>query len=372
MSEHLEPKTAATNLLSRALEVWARGYQVIPLPDPAEGHPPDASESIWSTKRQEREDVEQLFRARSWAKGVGVIQVSSAWSPFIGNVDWPAWNALLTEDVVHKHVDLGEYGVAEWLFTGKFEFFEQLERLRKAREAIRREAQAAEEKLKPPVGLPVTRVGEGDLSRLFSDPDVIRMIAPVLGIPERRIESGGFLCVIHQEQHPSAHLFQDDTGRFMYSCFHSLGLWVRPLPEVYYVQKTGNTDEKLKGPKFATWALRLLAEAGVLHPLDDVGLPELKDASDGERKVYEGLKLLFSVRWTYSPGEPAPFSWRFAEEWCGVAQATAGKAIQRFLKLGIIHAADKHKNTTLFLPGRGKRGIRIRFVGKGYRPGVSR
>jgi hypothetical protein len=315
-------------------------------------------------KRQEREDVEQLFRTRPGARGVGIIQVSSFWSPFIVGTDWPAVKARLAEDIhVHRVQVQTDDGPIEWEFTGKFEFFEQLENLRKNRGAKGREAEVNREESKESLlQTPITRVGPGDLKNLFSNPAVIRKIARVLGIPEQRTEHGGFLCVLHDEEHPSAHLFQNDGGPFMYSCFHSRDdLWVRPLPEVYYVRKTGNTDEKLKGPTFATWALRLLAEAGVLQPLDDVGLPDLKVASDGERKVYEGLKLLFSVRWTYSPGEPAPFSWRFAEAWCGVAQATAGKAIQRFLRLGIIHAVGKHKNTMLFLPGSGKRAVRIRF-----------
>ena len=371
--EPKEPKTRTTDLLSRALEVWGRGCQVIPLSNPNDGHPPDASESIWLTTRQEREDVEKLFRAHPETKGVGMIQVSSAWSPFIVCVDWPGGKAFLTEDVVRKHVDLGEEGVAEWLFTTKFEFFEQLENIRKAREAAASEVKAAEEKLKPPIGLPVTTIGNGDLSRLFADRDVIRMVAPVLGIPEWRTEGGGFLCVLHKEKHPSAHLFLDSKGCYTYRCFHRSGPSVWPLPEVYYLQKTSNTterlktSEKMKGPTFATWALRLLAEAGVLQPLDDVGLPELKVALERERKVYEGLKLLFSVRWTYSPGEPAPFSWRFAEDWCSVAQATAGRAIQRFIKIGIIHPGGKHKNTMLFLPGRGKRVVRARLGLKGER-----
>jgi hypothetical protein len=379
MLEHMESDTPASKLLSRALEVWAKGYQVIPLSNPNNGHPPDASESIWLTRRQEREDIEQLFRAQPEAKGVGVIKVSSEWSPFIGCIDWPGWNALLNQDIEHMHVDLGERGVVEWLFTGKFEFFEQLESLRKAGEAKRREAQAAEEKPKLPVGLPVTRVGKGDLDILFADVDAVRMILRVLDIPEWKIEAGNFLCVLpgHEEQHPSARLFQDRKGHFTYACFHLRdGYTVRTLPDVYDARKRSKADKLLGqeegvsvekrrgGSTFVVWALRLLAEAGVLQPLDDVGLPELKAASDGERKVYEGLKLLFSVRWTYTPGDPTPFSWRFAEDWCGVAQATAGKAVQKFLKFGIIHAADKHKNTTLFLPGRGKRGIRIRFVGR--------
>jgi hypothetical protein len=352
-TEPKEPKTPTTDLISRALELWGKGHQVIPLSKSEDARPLEALESIWLTKRQEREDVEHLFRAHPEARGVGIIEVSSHFSPFITDVDLPrpGVKALLTEDIHHHQVD----DDLELLFTAKFEFFGQLENLRKARAAAAREAEAAEEKAKPPIGLPVTRVGEGDLNRLFADRNVIRMVAPVLGIPEKRTEGGGFRCVLHSERNPSAHLFQDDEGRFMYACFHARDdLSFRPLPEVYYAQKTGNRTEKLKGPTFATWALRLLAEAGVLQPLDDVGLPELKVASDGERKVYEGLKLLFSVRWTYSPGEPTPFSWRFAEGWCGVAQATAGRAIQRFLKIGIIHPAGKHKKTMLFLPGRGR------------------
>jgi hypothetical protein len=359
MSAQTEPETTATKVLSRALEIWAKGCQVIPLPG---GKEPD--ESVWEpwiTKRQTRDDVLRLFSG-PLVSFFGIVQCSSAWSPVIKDQRNRGWQALLDEDIVRMHPDLGGGEVVEWLFTAKFEFFEQLESLRKAREAAVREAKAAEEKLKPPIGLPVTRIGEGDLDRLFADRNVIRMIAPILGIPEHLTEGGGFRCVLHPERSPSAHLYSDEKGHYMYACFHGRDeRWIRPLPEVYYVQKTGNTSEKLKGPTLATWALRLLAEAGVLQPVDDVGLPDLKVGSDGERKVYEGLKLLFSVRWTYSPGEPTPFSWRFAEDWCGVAQATAGKAIQRFLKLGIIHAAGKHKHTMLFLPGSGKRAVRIRF-----------
>jgi hypothetical protein len=367
MSAQTEPETPASEVLSRALEVWAKGYQVIPL------GLNESSESLdlddwqqWIRQRQTREDVERLFTTGPPAADFGIIECSSAWWPRVADDDDGLWSALLSEDVVRTKVDLGRGEVVEWLFTGKFQFFEQLENLRKNAEAKAQEAEVNREKSKESLlQTPITRVGPGDLKNLFSNPAVIRKIARVLGIPERRREHGGFLCVLHAEQHPSAHLFQNDGGPFIYSCFHgSDDLWVRPLPEVYYVLKTGNTGEKMKGPTFATWALRLLAEAGVLQPLDDVGLPELKVASEGERKVYERLKLLFSLRWTYSPGEPAPFSWRFAEDWCGVAQATAGKAIQKFLKLGIVHSAGKYKNTTLFLPGKGKRVIRIRLVGR--------
>jgi hypothetical protein len=364
----MESDTPASKLLSRALEVWALGCQVVPLSDPNRGHPPDTLDSIWLTRRQEREDVEKLFRAHPEAKGVGMIQVSSFWSPFILGVDYPNAKALLTENIQHTQVQVDD-GYMEWLFTTKFEFFEQLENLRQAKLSAIREAKVAEETPKLPIGLPVTKVGKGDLQVLFADADAVRMVVRILRIPEWKVEQGNFLCVLpgHEEQHPSARLFQDQKGRFTYACFHLRdGYTVRTLPDVYYAQKRrkddkllgheeGVTIEKRKGGStFAVWALRLLAEAGVLQPLDDVGLPELKVASDGERKVYEGLKLLFSVRWTYTPGDPTPFSWRFAEDWCGVAQATAGKAVQKFLKVGIIHAADKHKNTMLFLPGRGR------------------
>ncbi len=376
MPEHIESDTPASKLLSRGLEVWAKGYQVIPLSNPDYGHEPDASESIWLTKRQERQDVERLFRAQPETKGIGILDASSLWPSYVVNIDWPNGKSLLSQDIRVTQVQNDEGEVVQWQDTGKFEFFEQLQSLRKARQVQWREAQAAEEKPKLPVGLPVTRVGKGDLDILFADVDAVRMILRVLDIPEWKTEAGNFLCVLpgHEEQHPSARLFQDQKGRFTYVCFHLRdGYTVRTLPDVYYARKRSKADKLLGqeegvsvekrrgGSTFAVWALRLLADAGILRPLDDVGLPELKVASDGERKVYEGLKLLFSVRWTYSPGDPTPFSWRFAEDWCGVAQATAGKAIQKFLKLGIIHAAGKHKNTMLFLPGRGKRVTRVRF-----------
>ena len=362
MLEHMESDMPASKLLSRALEVWAKGYQVIPMTDDEK----PADWQTWLNQRQTQEDMELLFLAHPEATGIGIVVVSSFCSPVVVDIGWPNGKSLLSSQDIRLTQVQGDDGIVEWQDTGKFEFFEQLKNLRKTREAAIREAKAAEEELKPTISLPVTKIGEGDLNRLFADPDAMRMIAPVLGIPKHRAEGEGFRCVLHQEKHPSAHLFQDDKGHYMYACFHGYDRGFRPLPEVYYVQKTGNKTEKLKGPTFAVWALRLLAEAGVLQPLDDVGLPELKaKVTDGVRKVYDGLRLLYSVRWTYSYGDAAPVSWRFAAEWCDVSQATAGKAMHELLRLGIIHSAGKHKKTMLFLPGRGKRVVRVLPVNAG-------
>ncbi len=200
----------------------------------------------------------------------------------------------------------------------------------------------------------------------FGNIAIIERIATVLSIPESAVPESadgwakGFCCVLpgHEEKSASAKLYLNDDGVFVYVCFHPRDEYmVRTLPEVYLAQRTGEARQ-LRGFEGRVWALRLLAEAGVIEPIH-VDLPELPRSTESAvRKVYEGIRLLFSLRWMDAPGTPVAFSWRFAAAWCGVHESSAGEAIRELLRLKIIHIAEHHpgpfgKRMALFLPGPG-------------------
>ena len=127
------------------------------------------------------------------------------------------------------------------------------------------------------------------------------------------------------------------------------------LPELRAALAYGRV-QRLRGPEFAVWALRLLVEAGLV-PAATVRLPELHGPQSASvSKVYAGFRLLLGCKWLHSAGEPTPYSWRFASAWCGVGERQAGLAMQVLMREGILRPAGRHKRMTLFLPGRASTG----------------
>jgi hypothetical protein len=190
----------------------------------------------------------------------------------------------------------------------------------------------------------VFKVNKGDIEKLFSDPEIVHAVSSVLGIPD--VEIGRpFCCVIpgHQENRPSASLGRNSKDRIVYYDWHERdGLKVYTLPEVYFARTTGQV-RKLRGPEFAVWALRLLADARVLEPVhfDLCTLPE--SVGPSVRKLYEGFRLLLSLKWTYDLLAPTTFSWRFAAAWCGVSETEAGDGMRELLDLGVVRIVDRHR-----------------------------
>lgn len=107
------------------------------------------------------------------------------------------------------------------------------------------------------------------------------------------------------------------------------------------------------------WAKRLDIEAGVAAPAT-VSLGEVpSDAPEGLRVVYDGFRRLFEARWLHTPGEPAPFSHRFAAVWCGCGKSTVERYFPEFRRLGLaIYAGRDARGTSLWLPGEGVRPLR--------------
>ena len=177
----------------------------------------------------------------------------------------------------------------------------------------------------------------------YKQEQVAERFLKALGIDKEVGQS--FSCVLpgHEESKPSASIYKSDTGLYIYRDWHNKGgKEIFFLPEVYAAIRYKKVVE-LGKPEFTTWAIRLLVDLGFIsqYPIKKKPLP--KDVKPTVKKVYEGFCLLLGCKWLYSPGEPTPFSWRFAKSWCGVGERQAGEAIKYLLKHGYIKIVSKER-----------------------------
>jgi Bifunctional DNA primase/polymerase, N-terminal len=191
-------------------------------------------------------------------------------------------------------------------------------------------------------------------------PETADAYAAVLGLPFERLGKA-FECVLHPEAHPSATLWPHrQTGELLFHDFHARDReWVW-LPTLY-AWLSGHSHESLSRSAYVTWAKRLDIEAGVAVPASVARADLPADAPPGLRQLYDGFLRLFEARWLYSPGEPAPFSHRFAAVWCCCAKATVEKHFPELRRLGLARYAGRDaRGTSLWLPGEGVRPLRVR------------
>lgn len=165
-----------------------------------------------------------------------------------------------------------------------------------------------------------------------------------------------FKCVIpgHTDSRPSASLWMHrQTGAVMYRDWHEADgdKWYS-LPQVRAALGYGRM-KRLKGPELATWQIRLLVETGLLAPFEVKIRPLPSTAKESTRQVYEGFRLLLGCKWRYSPGDPTPFSRKFAAAWCGVSEATAGRAIAELqMQYRCMRIVKQHGYLRLWAPVR--------------------
>lgn len=193
---------------------------------------------------------------------------------------------------------------------------------------------------------PLTR---DDLRRWTTDKRAALKMARVLGIEISEIGEG-FPCVLpgHNDNHPSASLFQLGDGTIAYRDWHRISdhEWM-PLAVVRAALAYGEIKRLCKG-ELAVWQTRLLIEAGLIAPapVKLASLPERE--SQIVKKVYDGFCRLLGCKWLRDPNSPTAFAYRFAAAWCGVGLNQAGAAIKRLLALQIIRVIkappDTHVN----------------------------
>jgi hypothetical protein len=197
-------------------------------------------------------------------------------------------------------------------------------------------------------------LGKVGVAELVRDAAAEWACARFLGLSKSPDDIGRhFHCVLpgHEERQPSASLYRDRHGSVMYRDWHQRGGrgWYL-LPEVYASLLTG-CEAQLPDPSLAVWRIRLWFAAGILER-PTVPLPPIpKDVRRTIQRVYEGFRLLMACKWTYAPGTPTMFSWRFAAGWCGLGERQAGEAIAWLLRHRVIRQAGTYHRAMVFLPG---------------------
>jgi hypothetical protein len=196
-----------------------------------------------------------------------------------------------------------------------------------------------------------------ELAAYDSDDALVRAIAARLGIPNKRLGSK-FCCILpgHQETHPSASLWKDRRGLWVYRCFH--GRHVRSsfaLAEVFASVVAGRVLTP-NGPSLSRWKIRLLSEVGAVS-LDRVEVPLLPaGASRTARKVREGFSLLLRATWWREPaGTPVTYALSFVRDWADVPPSSAQRAKGELIQAGVIKKVGETscggRRTSLYLPG---------------------
>jgi hypothetical protein len=126
-----------------------------------------------------------------------------------------------------------------------------------------------------------------------------------------------------------------------------------------YAAGVSGRDRPRSGPEYAVWKLDLLRAAGLIEPAP-VALPALPvEASEAARLLRDRFAVLLGLRALRGDGdEAAPFTKRFAADWCGVSETTALRALCELRQHGVIVRAGETKSrggrspASLYIPGR--------------------
>lgn len=158
---------------------------------------------------------------------------------------------------------------------------------------------------------------------LAKSPEVAFAIMELCRVRVRRIGEA-FICPLHPgEKNPSASLWMpsdDPDGIVMFHHLHAKHdepRWLT-LPEVY-AGVLGRRD--VGRGEMPVWWIRALYEIGGIELPEVPHPPLVPEAGEVVRLTYEGFVLLLRCREVYKAGqfqEGAPFSWRFAQAWCGL------------------------------------------------------
>lgn len=149
-----------------------------------------------------------------------------------------------------------------------------------------------------------------------------------------------FLCPLpgHEEKHPSAALWRNESGIIMFHDFHARdGQEWYSLPYVYALCKTGKRQLRLVDETWEDrWWARALHESGCGdRPLPTLSIVQTlpKDAPRHAQIVYKAVCYLAQLEeWFYGTpsrevGGDMPFSARFATAWANMSPHTYTKGL---------------------------------------------
>lgn len=164
---------------------------------------------------------------------------------------------------------------------------------------------------------------------------------------------GSFDCTIHGDSKTrSAALYRTDSGRWVYKCFHRDGqTW--SLAQAFAATITAQEGWDMPLATHTVWTLRALAQTGFLNP-PNVPMPVLPpSASDDAHLLWEKVRLLFAVKWSWWPwtGDPTTLARSFMVPWSGLPQHRFEAAKGELLRHRVIEKAGSDGRTSLYLPG---------------------
>ncbi len=200
----------------------------------------------------------------------------------------------------------------------------------------------------------ITMEVDGDYLRsAYSDHQNSVVMAHYMGFPVEGIKEPS-QCILPGHSDHEAALYRGENGVYVYTCFAGGRIYTLPNVRASIAYRQTKECNKVES---AVWGIRLLVESGLLSPAT-VNAPELRNATDTLRQVYNGFLFLLACKWLYKGGSGAPtvFSWPFAMAWCGVTEAQAKGAITSLKGRGYIVEAAKYegrykRSVTLWLPG---------------------
>ena len=177
----------------------------------------------------------------------------------------------------------------------------------------------------------------------------IAMLA-VLGL--EGVELGrAFHCPLHDDRRPSATLTRGRDGLLRLHCFAGCcGRQGWLSLDGAHAWRAGRRHF-LNRTEMAIWAGDLRVRAGLLVP---AAVPDFVGGGPEHlRPVWQGFRRLLGVRWLHRPGEPTPFTRRFAMAWCGVSEWEFRRQFSELQRRRMICPAGAAANYQLWLPGRG-------------------
>jgi hypothetical protein len=198
-----------------------------------------------------------------------------------------------------------------------------------------------------------------DLTQFDADDLFVRAVAARLRIPNKKLGSS-FCCLLpgHQERRPSANLWKDRRGLWVYRCHHGRDPRSSYALAEVFASIVGGRVITPNPPSLARWKVRLLWELGVIA-LDPVEAPPLPpSASRTARKLREGFGLLLMVTWWREPrGTPVTFTSSFTRDWVAIPESSATRAMGELLRYRVIRKVGetrcRGRATALYLPGDG-------------------